>query len=288
MTVVTTNLNPRKNFYTSGNHPKDNGYDIRIVRYEDIHNITEDQFYKLSRAVSPKNGDLILDAGCGYGAVSREIIRQTPISGGLKFHLLDKSSVQIARARKEKFPSSAHSMEFIQGDILEHTLDNKKYDKIVSKMMLHEIPSNFQLDALKRLFNLLKPGGKLIIWENKLDDASEVFFKAVIGKKDELAGFHTLKKNRNFLTKKQLFNLLEKAGFSNIKEEYELDYRLATGKRLDPEFKGDPIKLQKWNKFIRYALKSYKPEFLKKLRLYQSTENLIFSTKKAIYTAIKF
>ena len=75
-------------------------FDHRIVRYEDIHSIAPNDFVVLVNAAAIEAGCRILDCGCGYGAVTREILRTT---GGIHPHqkadlwiaLIDESSVQI-------------------------------------------------------------------------------------------------------------------------------------------------------------------------------------------------
>ena len=57
------------------NEPK-GGFDSRLVRYEDIHSITDTDFDELVKIIDAKQGDTILDAGCGYGAVTREILKR--------------------------------------------------------------------------------------------------------------------------------------------------------------------------------------------------------------------
>ena len=43
-----------------------------------------------------------------------------------------------------------------------------------------------------------QPKGKFVTWELALTDDNRDFFQKVIGKKDELSGFHSMKEDRYF------------------------------------------------------------------------------------------
>src|SRR5258705_1653844 len=79
---------------------QERGYDIRVVPYEDIHSIRPMDFDALARAVDPQDGETILDAGAGYGAVTREILIRNPRLL-LRFCNLDVSGVQLERGIAE-------------------------------------------------------------------------------------------------------------------------------------------------------------------------------------------
>ena len=60
----------------------DNSYQEREVRYEKIHSIDEHDFDALVSLVGVKNGDRVLDACCGYGAVSQRLVHHIAHEGG--------------------------------------------------------------------------------------------------------------------------------------------------------------------------------------------------------------
>jgi 16S rRNA G1207 methylase RsmC len=76
------------------------GFDNRIVSYEEIHSIDPEDFKKLIDAIDPKSSEAILDAMCGYGAVGKAILEKAPKAN---VFFLDESEMQIKRA-KENVP----------------------------------------------------------------------------------------------------------------------------------------------------------------------------------------
>jgi len=172
------------------------GFDSRIVNYEDIHNISESDFDKMFHVVSPVKGDLILDLGCGYGSVTREIILRKR-SEHLNFYLSDSSQIQLNRAicninRKiDVFQTS--TVNFFLDDIVQSKFKSNCFDIIVAKMVLHEVNKENQIKACREIFRILKPGGRLIIWDLALDESNQSLVQQIIKKKDELADLQHLK-----------------------------------------------------------------------------------------------
>ena len=68
------------------------GFDKRIVFYEDIHNIKPEDEKALIEAINPKPHEKILDAFCGYGAITKNCLEKEPKSD---LWLNDESEVQI-------------------------------------------------------------------------------------------------------------------------------------------------------------------------------------------------
>lgn len=268
------------------------GYDIRIVPYEEIHSIRNEDFGALVRAVDAQDGDWILDAGSGYGAVTREILLRNP-GKTLRFCNLDLCSVQIERGIKElsdRFGASfVRSAICFKQDSILHPVgcDDSAFDKVVAKMVIHEIPRAYQAPAIQGLYRLLKPGGKLVVWDLMLDEDTQGFFQEVIKKKDKLAGFDSLARYRYFLREQEWVELLKEAGFQQIKKEADVYYELHTDKRLFRELGGDLQKLEKWHAFIREQAKLIPGRVLEKLRYADFGHDITFVPPKAIYSAVK-
>lgn len=268
------------------------GFDSRVVKYEDIHNISNKDFSKLVNAIDPQNGEVILDLGCGYGSVTRETLSRND-DKDLFFCLSDSSQVQLNRAIFEMNNVSNKSllpnnMCFYLDDIVYTNFCENYFDKVVAKMVIHEIKKESQETACKQIFRILKPGGKLIIWDLALNESNQNFIQNIISKKDELADFTDLVDNRYLFTKKELFEILHESGFICIEEKFEINYRLETKKRLRAEFNNDYNKLLSWNNFIIKMTKecssnTHKPVIRNGLE----RDNLILNIPKAIFIAYK-
>ncbi len=263
-------------------------FDVRIVRYEYIHSIKDEFFDELAKIANPQNGQNILDAGCGYGAVTREILKRAK-NKKLNCFLADANHTQLMRAKEELGSIDGHKSEtkFFIDNLVDTKFEENTFDTIIAKMVIHEIPLEKQKQAIENAYRILKPNGKLIIWDMALDNDTQLFIQEVIRMKDKLAGFKTLEKNRYFLRFDEIKTLLSSAGFKKAKKEYQIVSPVITHKRLEQEFGNSKAKLNKWHKFIREKAKETKPTILKKLKFADEGESISFVPPKAIITAIK-
>lgn len=264
-------------------------FDVRIVRYEYIHSIKDEFFDELVKIANPKSGESILDAGCGYGSVTREILKRSK-DKKLNCFLADSNHTQLLRAQEELTNlDSKHKSEvkFFIDNLIDTKFKENTFDTVIAKMVIHEIPFKKQQQAIENAYRILKPKGKLIIWDMALDDKTQMVIQDIIRMKDKLAGFKTLEKNRYFLRFDEIKNLLSKAGFRNTKKEYQIISPVITHKRLEQEFGNSKKKLEKWHDFIRERTKQVEPATLKKLKFTDEGNSISFIPPKAIITAIK-
>ncbi|MBK8059535.1 MAG: methyltransferase domain-containing protein [Gemmatimonadetes bacterium] len=245
-------------------------YDKRSVRFEEIHEVRGDDIRKFVVAGAPRSGERVLDLGCGYGAVTRALldwIEATAATGyELDVDLIDESDVQLARARSELGPHASHwsddakltappqaRLRFIRATVPEDIASwSERYDVIYAKQVLHETPAEGQREFVEHLFRLLKPGGRLVVWEIALDEDPKLagFFRDVIRRKDSLAGFETLIENRHFLQRAELLQHLQDGGGMAPAVVATVPYRFRSALRLGPELEGDVNRLRELNRFI--------------------------------------
>ncbi len=282
-----------------------NSYQHRIVSYETVHAINEHDFDVLVSIVNPQNGQTILDVCCGYGAVAERLGKViTENNLNTKMVLLDSSDQQIQRAKDYL---NNQNREFILSDARDTPFPDNYFDTIVNKMGLHEVDKESQKDMLKELYRILKPGGKIIIWELALTEKTQPIFRRIIKKKDELAGFDSMATNRYFPTKNEVLFLLRSTSFINDLIEHEIIYNLSIRNRKEElvskeRFEilrrksiigpADEEKLEKISERKISELREYIRENLneeeKLLMDYSEKENDTFlSTTKAIYSAMK-
>lgn len=267
------------------------GFDIRIVRYEEIHNISSADFSILENIVDINNNEKILDVGAGYGAVTRELIKRNK-NKNTEYFLTELSNVQLQRAKVElpkHFGEDVTNkyVKFSMDNIVNSQLIDNYFEKVVAKMVIHEIKQEYQQYAINQIYRILKPNGKFIIWDIILDEGIQTLYQSIIRKKDKLAGFEDLASNRYFFRKTDLEQMLQNAGFKNIKQEVFLPYKLNTHKRLETELKNDKIKLSEWNNFIREEVNKLPGEIKTKISYCDEGENISLIFPKAIYSAYK-
>jgi len=141
----------------------------------------------LIEAVNPKEGEAILDLGCGTGRITAQIFEFNKTVVGV-----DLSDQMLEVARK-KLPEAS----FIQADILSLPFADNSFDKVVSSLVFQFLPDIEK--PLKEVSRVLNPGGTLFItdfikdapldWSN-VKYQKEKIFKGSIG---ELSKFRSAK-----------------------------------------------------------------------------------------------
>lgn len=265
------------------------GFDRRIVPYEEIHGIQPEDFERLVDLVAPFPGAAILDAGAGYGAVTREILMRHP-DKGLRFTLLDISDVQLRRAEQElnSISGRAEDVQLIQDSIVHPTMcEPESFDIVVAKMVVHEVPNFLQVHALRALQDLLVPGGKIVVWDVSLGPETQDFFQRVVRHKDRLAGYKYMVNSRYFLRDDEWVERLNSAGFVNVELKHPIGYHLETRKRLEHELGSSEQLLDAWHSKIRSLARRVPTAVLSALDYFDGRDSIRFSPPKAVYTAQK-
>lgn len=243
----------------------DNDYQRRVVRLEDIHQVDQRQFDQLAAAVDPSMGMTVLDAGAGYGAVSRELAARSAHLE-LSYHLLEISGTQLAMAPEELakvLPKSLvdRTTVYHHASVLDANLPTNCYDRIVAKLLWHELPQHEQPQLATELFRMLAPGGKLVLWHISLQNPELAsFYRSIIREKDRLAGYHSLVSDRYFTAEDELKCQLQAAGFQGIRRESLLRYDFNSQTRLSSDFRGDETLLWAWNQHIAAAARQLSAE----------------------------
>jgi len=172
-----------------------------------------------------KDGDKILDIGCGNG-------RLLSLLGNKNIHYtgIDSSKKLIEIAKK----NHSEEQKFIHANALDLPFQDKTFDTVFSIAVLHHVPSQkFRELFVAEASRVLKPKGILVltvwnIYQWKFMKAHLLnAIKKILGHSDLDFGDIILsfgqKKRRRYIhgfTKKSLFQILEKNGFTvySIKE----------------------------------------------------------------------
>ncbi|MBN2694029.1 class I SAM-dependent methyltransferase [bacterium] len=119
-----------------------------------------DSFYKqLMLQTDMKNGETVLDLGCGTGSLSIFMQKAHPQS---KIFGIDASEAMIAECEKKRKVGLSEAI-FKQSSAENLPFDDETFDSVVASFLLSYIPQTIKPTVLKEVFRVLKPHGKLII-----------------------------------------------------------------------------------------------------------------------------
>jgi 2-polyprenyl-3-methyl-5-hydroxy-6-metoxy-1,4-benzoquinol methylase len=115
------------------------------------HNI---HYHALVLGALPPACNSVLDVGCGEGELALELTRRAR-----RVVALDRDRPTVERARAEA-AAAADNIEYVVGDFLTHPFTPGSFDAITSVAALHHMDT---ATALRRMRDLLRPGGTLVV-----------------------------------------------------------------------------------------------------------------------------
>jgi trans-aconitate 2-methyltransferase len=122
------------------------------------HRVSAPQFSwgrKVLEQLSLRGDETVLDAGCGTGRLTRELLELVPCG---KVVGLDVSENMLRAARENLAPEFGDRVEFVAADLLDLHF-NEEFDGIFSTAAFHWVRDHDRLFA--GLFRALRPGGWL-------------------------------------------------------------------------------------------------------------------------------
>ena len=135
------------------------------------------------RKANIKQGDIVLDYGCGSGSYTIAAVENLKPNG--KIIAADIHPLALKKVRKKAGKMGYANIETIQTDCATG-LDDKSIDKVMCFDVLHDIPN--KNDILKEFYRVLKPNATLSFDDHHMNE-------------DEIT---------DFITSKGLFKLAEK------------------------------------------------------------------------------
>jgi ubiquinone/menaquinone biosynthesis C-methylase UbiE len=114
------------------------------------------------------DGSTVLEAGCGIGAQTLALARNSPAA---RITSIDVSSGSIAQARQRAAEAGIANVVFREADILALPYEPQSFDHVFVCFVLEHLPDPAL--ALERLARVLKPGGSLTVIEG--DHGSTLF-----------------------------------------------------------------------------------------------------------------
>lgn len=195
-----------------------------------------------------KDGDRILDAGCGNGRLI-EAFRGKKVD-----YLGVDNSVELLKTASETYPEN----KFILGNILDlGKIKQLNFDRIFCIAVLHHLPGrDLQVEALRQLKNKIGEHGKIII---------------------TVWNLWSRKKFRRLILKFWLLKLIRKTGMMSRRASRDPDFALRTSGDFGDilfDWKNIPGKQRYYHAFRKCELKkNIKKSGLKIERIYKDKYN---------------
>jgi SAM-dependent methyltransferase len=157
-------------------------------------------------------GSMVLEAGCGVGAQTLLLARNSP---GTKFVSVDISSDSLNRARQHVTDEGLPNVSFCQADIGNLPFPDETFDHVFVCFTLEHVPD--PLLALGNLRSVLKPGGTVTAIEG--DHGSALFHPDTAAAHQVIDCLVLLQQQAggNALIGRELEHLAEDAGFIDVR-----------------------------------------------------------------------
>lgn len=156
-------------------------------------------------------GSRILEAGCGVGAQTITLAKNSP-----EAHItsIDISDTSIAEARKRAESEGCSNVCFQQGDIFDLSFEENTFDHVFVCFVLEHLSK--PIEALIVLKKVIKPGGTITVIEG--DHGSTYFYPDSIHAHRAIQCQVDLQKRSggNANIGRELYPLLNSAGFERI------------------------------------------------------------------------
>ncbi|MFF7971159.1 methyltransferase domain-containing protein [Streptomyces sp. NPDC007905] len=120
-------------------------------------------FTRLAELSGAGRGDRVLDVGCGTGYLTRHMAARVGPDGTVTG--VDPSPPVLAYARNRKRRTGSACCTYQEGIAESLDLPDASFDTVVSSLMLHHLPEDLRLPALREMRRVLRPGGRLLVVE---------------------------------------------------------------------------------------------------------------------------
>lgn len=120
-------------------------------------------FTRLAGLSGAGRGDRVLDVGCGTGCLTRRMAAEVGPDGDVTG--VDPSPPVLAHARDRKRRPGSAPCTYREGIAEALDLPDASFDTVVTSLMLHHLPENLRLPALREMRRVLRPGGRLLVAE---------------------------------------------------------------------------------------------------------------------------
>ena len=164
-------------------------------------------------------GSLVLEVGCGTGAQTVTLARNSP---GAHIVSFDRSAGSLAQAKARVDAAGVNNVELRQADLFALPFDPQSFDHVFVCFVLEHLSN--PVEALVLLERVLKPGGTITVFEG--DHGSTYFHPESDAARKAIASQVELQRRNggNALIGRELYPLLVKAGFASARVSPRMVY----------------------------------------------------------------
>ncbi len=162
-------------------------------------------------------GKTVLEIGCGSGGGTEFILKYFSPQ---KVIATDLDPRLIALAKKN---TQSKRITIEQADATKLDYKDKSFDAVFDYGVIHHIPSPEWKECLNEIYRVLKPGGKVFVWDVSIESFSTVYGKII-----KLFTPHLYSK---MYGKEEFINYLNLIGFKIIKRAEESRYFTIVAKK---------------------------------------------------------
>lgn len=176
-----------------------------------------------AKRIVPK-AEQLLDIGCGAGNYSLKMLSKLP---NLECTLVDLSRPMLSKAFDRVSEQTNKNVHVVQGDVREVPLKQNHFDIILAGAVLHHLRDDQDWETtFKKIFDLLKPGGCLMISDLITQDSeilSEYTWERYGDYLENIGGKEFRKKVLDYVAKEDSprsmnyqLDLMKKVGFKKV------------------------------------------------------------------------
>lgn len=164
-------------------------------------------------------GSTVLEAGCGVGAQTVTLARNSP---GARITSVDLSAVSLKEAEAKVVAAGLGNVQFRQADIFALPFDPASFDHVFVCFVLEHLAR--PVEALRVLKTLLKPGGSITVIEG---DHGSAYFHPDSAAAREAIGCQVELQRRaggNAMIGRMVYPLMVEAGFGEVRVSPRMVY----------------------------------------------------------------
>ncbi|RXA21449.1 class I SAM-dependent methyltransferase [Methanosarcina sp. MSH10X1] len=149
-------------------------YDLRMQALRD----TENEANNLRELLGIKNTDRILEIGTGTGELALKLSEHCK-----KIVAIDVSKTMVEFAKMKAESQNKKSIQFYTAGFLTYEHCTEPFDVIITQLALHHLPDYWKLIALRRVYGMLREGGKFylldVVFPSQIRDYDSYFNKII-------------------------------------------------------------------------------------------------------------